>query len=40
MNDYETLTRRLFFGNNNVKKLRTFVVMDRVKVGMEVPTRM
>ncbi|CDN51769.1 Lrp/AsnC family transcriptional regulator [Neorhizobium galegae] len=40
MNDYEALTRRLFFGNNNVKKFRTFVAMDRVKVGMEVPTRM
>ncbi|MCV9962750.1 Lrp/AsnC family transcriptional regulator [Pararhizobium sp. BT-229] len=37
MADYEALTRRLFFGNNNVKKFRTFVAMDRVKVGLAVP---
>jgi len=34
---YETVTRRLFFGNNNVKRFRTFVAMDRVKVGLAVP---
>ena len=34
---YEALTRRLFFENNNVKRFRTFVAMDRVKVGLEVP---
>ena len=34
---YEALTRRLFFGNNNVKRFRTFVAMDRVKVGLGVP---
>ncbi|MGO4667421.1 Lrp/AsnC family transcriptional regulator [Bosea sp. 2RAB26] len=34
---YEALTRRLFFGNNNVRKFRTFVAMDRVKVGLAVP---
>lgn len=37
MSDYETLTRRLFFENNNVKHFRTFVAMDRVKVGMSIP---
>ena len=37
MSIYEALTRRLFFGNNNVKKFRTFVAMDRVKVGLAVP---
>lgn len=37
MTAYEALTRRLFFGNANVKRFRTFVVMDRVKVGLEVP---
>ncbi|RJT36443.1 Lrp/AsnC family transcriptional regulator [Mesorhizobium waimense] len=37
MADYEALTRRLFFENNNVKRFRTFVAMDRVKVGLEVP---
>ena len=39
MADYEELTRRLFFGNNNVRKFRTFVAMDRIKVGLSVPTR-
>ncbi len=34
---YEAFTRRLFFGNNNVKRFRTFVAMDRVKVGLAVP---
>jgi Lrp/AsnC family transcriptional regulator, leucine-responsive regulatory protein len=37
MTSYEALTRRLFFGNNNVKRFRTFVAMDRVKVGLAVP---
>jgi DNA-binding Lrp family transcriptional regulator len=35
---YEALTRRLFFGNNNVKRFRTFVAMDRIKVGLSVAT--
>ena len=34
---YEALTRRLSFGNNNVKRFRTLVAMDRVKVGLTVP---
>lgn len=34
---YEALTKRLFFGNNNVKRFRTFVAMDRIKAGLEVP---
>ncbi len=37
MGDYEALTRRLFFQNNNVKNFRTFVSMDRVKVGLSIP---
>src|SRR5689334_973592 len=37
MADYEALTRRLFFGNKNVKRFRTFVAMDRIKVGLGVP---
>jgi DNA-binding Lrp family transcriptional regulator len=36
MADYEALTRRLFFENNNVKHFRTLVTMDRVKVGMSI----
>lgn len=37
MSDYEALTRKLFFENNNVKRFRTFVSMERVKVGLTVP---
>ncbi len=37
MTAYEALTRRLFFGNNNVKRFRTFVAMDRAKIGSAVP---
>jgi Lrp/AsnC family leucine-responsive transcriptional regulator len=37
MTEYETLTRRLFFGNNNIKRFRSFVAMDRVKVCLAVP---
>jgi Lrp/AsnC family leucine-responsive transcriptional regulator len=34
---YEALTKRLFFGNNNVKRFRTFVAMDRIKASLEIP---
>jgi DNA-binding Lrp family transcriptional regulator len=37
MKEYEILTRRLFFDSHNVKRFRTLVVMDRVKVGLQVP---
>lgn len=37
MDDFEQLTRRLFFDNENVRRFRTSVVMDRTKVGLEVP---
>ena len=37
MADYEALTKRLFFANNNVKRFQTSVAMDRVKVGLSVP---
>jgi len=37
MEDYERLTHRLFFQDSNVKRFRTSVVMDRTKVGMNVP---
>jgi DNA-binding Lrp family transcriptional regulator len=36
MSEYEAVTRRLFYGNPNVKRFRTFVAMDRVKVGLAV----
>jgi Lrp/AsnC family leucine-responsive transcriptional regulator len=37
MADYEEMTRRLFFADENVRKFRTFVTMDRVKTGMTIP---
>lgn len=37
MRDYEVLAQQLFFENNNVKRFRTLVVMDRVKVGLSIP---
>ncbi|MCY0094964.1 Lrp/AsnC family transcriptional regulator [Hoeflea ulvae] len=37
MEDYEQLTHRLFFQDSNVKRFRTSVVMDRTKVGLDVP---
>jgi DNA-binding Lrp family transcriptional regulator len=37
MADYEALTRRLFFDNPNIKRFRSLVVLDRVKVGLSVP---
>lgn len=37
MADYEALTRRLFFDNTNIKRFRSLVVLDRVKVGLAVP---
>lgn len=37
MADYEALTRRLFFADENVRRFNTFVAMDRVKMGLAVP---
>ncbi|MCO5089441.1 Lrp/AsnC family transcriptional regulator [Bosea sp. (in: a-proteobacteria)] len=37
MADYEALTKRLFFTNNNVKRFRSFVAMNRVKVSLSLP---
>ncbi len=37
MNEYRDLIQRLFFDDTNVKRFRTSVVMDRTKVGMNVP---
>jgi DNA-binding Lrp family transcriptional regulator len=36
MDEYEELTRRLFFENRNVKHFRSFVAMQRVKVGLDI----
>jgi DNA-binding Lrp family transcriptional regulator len=37
MDDYQALTRRLFFDNANVKRFRTLVVMDKIKARLSVP---
>lgn len=37
MATYEDFTRRKFFDNPNIRGFRTSVVMDRVKVGLDVP---
>lgn len=37
MNGFKELTDRLFFENQNVRKFRTSVVMNRTKVGLAVP---
>lgn len=36
MSDFESLTHRLFFGNSNVRRFRTSVVMGRSKIGLGV----
>ncbi|MFV0474707.1 MAG: Lrp/AsnC family transcriptional regulator [Pikeienuella sp.] len=37
MAEYDNFTRQYFFENNNVKRFKTSVVMDRVKVGLSLP---
>lgn len=37
MADFEALTRRLFFANQNIKRFRSFVAMARHKVGVGFP---
>jgi Lrp/AsnC family leucine-responsive transcriptional regulator len=37
MRSYEHFTQRFFFDNPQVRRFRTFVVMDRTKVGLGVP---
>lgn len=36
MAEYEAVTQRLFFGNENIRKFRTFVAMDRTKTSTSV----
>ncbi|PCE30085.1 Lrp/AsnC family transcriptional regulator [Burkholderia ubonensis] len=40
MDQYNALTRQLFFSNNNVKRFKTLVSMGRVKVGLGVAVDM
>lgn len=37
MGAYEALTRRLFIGNDKVKRFESFVTMERIKVGLALP---
>ncbi|RDV00942.1 Lrp/AsnC family transcriptional regulator [Trinickia dinghuensis] len=37
MDEFNLLTRKLFFSNDNVKRFKTLVSMNRVKVGLQVP---
>ena len=37
MQDFEELTKRLFFENRNVRRFRTSVVMSRRKTGLAIP---
>lgn len=37
MDDFQELTKRLFFDNSNVRRFRTSVVMGRRKVGLSIP---
>lgn len=40
MGSFKRLTHRFFFDNSNVKRFRTWVVMDRTKVSFELPLDM
>ncbi|MBK1896773.1 Lrp/AsnC family transcriptional regulator [Chryseobacterium paridis] len=37
MKDYELLTRKLFYSNDNVKHFKTLVSMDNIKSNLEIP---
>ena len=37
MADYEALTRRLFEGDDNIKRFRTSVALASLKTGLRVP---
>ncbi|MCS3528891.1 Lrp/AsnC family transcriptional regulator [Chryseobacterium sp. JUb7] len=37
MKDYEQLTRKIFYNNENIKHFRTLISMDNVKSGLEIP---
>jgi DNA-binding Lrp family transcriptional regulator len=37
MKEYEILTRRIFYSNENIKHFRTLVTMNTVKSGLDIP---
>ena len=39
MHEYEAITQRLFFSNDNIQKFHSNVVMDNVKVGLNIPIK-
>lgn len=40
MKEYEQLTRRIFYNNENIKHFRTLVSMNTIKSGLEIPIDM
>ncbi|OWO89576.1 ArsR family transcriptional regulator [Rhizobium esperanzae] len=40
MEDYEEFTRGFFYGNPDIKGVKTMVIMDRVKLGFAIPIQM
>jgi Lrp/AsnC family leucine-responsive transcriptional regulator len=39
MHEYEAITQKLFFTNDNIQKFHSNVVMDNVKVGLNIPIK-
>lgn len=39
MQDYEGLTRRIFYNNENIKHFKTTVTMNIIKAGLEIPVK-
>ena len=37
MLEYEKLTRKLFLSNDNIQKFNSTVVMENIKVGLDIP---
>jgi Lrp/AsnC family leucine-responsive transcriptional regulator len=37
MEDYEQFTRKFFYGNPDIKGVKTMVIIDRVKTGFAIP---
>lgn len=40
MHEYEAITQKLFFSNNNIQRFHTNVVMDNVKTGLNIPVKL
>lgn len=40
MDDYQAITRRLFEGDDNIRRFSTSIALERVKTGLQVPLRL